>query len=355
MQIKIANRFRPFSHLAGTTALLPKSNWSVQVFPALVLFKNMLKSQETSTLSLQIKGPVKDFTLEQDLEKGDLCVFGQTEEGYMRYLISREADGTLVQFEKTPREGIACQFLGKEWRVKPKDSLLLPLPSEHSQVEVQKERLSLGVSKQADWDQVLRRQDLAEIFPFWLRLDTLLPVFNYEQSSFGTLALLQECKALKLPAFHKFFLASFRGILVPRLLDEQHQGLGVSSDGVIPANVSPLAVVREGARLIRSLFVQEQEEGIALLKHLPQEFHSGRYTAFRTKNGDLIDLEWSKHLLRRLVFCSAKEQKLHLILQKEIKRFRIRRSERERGQIVKQGEPLPLRAGEKILLDRFEK
>lgn len=352
MQIKIASRFRPFSHQKGASALLPKSFWSVQVFPALVVFKNI----ETYTLALEIKGPVKEFTLEQDLEKGYLCVFGHTQEGYIRYLISREADGILIQFEKTPKEGVLCQFLGKEWRIKPKDSLLLPLPLEHAQVEVGKERLSLGVDKKADWDLILRRSDLAEILPFWLRLDALLPAVSYKQSSFGTLALLQECRALKLPAFHKFFLAAFQGILVPHLLDEQHQGLGVASDGDIPVGLSSLAVIKESAPLIRSLFIQEQEEGsIAILKHLPKEFHSGRYTAFRTKKGDLIDIEWTKHLLRRLTFVSAQDQKLDLSLQKEIKRFRVRRSERGRGEIVKEGAPLALRAGEKILLDRFEK
>src|ERR1700688_868586 len=99
MRIDIAQRLRPFSHVPGAACLLPKSRWQVQVFPTLLLFKN-LQNGELLKWELDLKGPVRGFTVEQDLEKSHVRVFGHSPLGYVCYVIRREEEGIAIRFDK---------------------------------------------------------------------------------------------------------------------------------------------------------------------------------------------------------------------------------------------------------------
>ncbi len=65
-------------------------------------------------------------------------------------------------------------------------------------------------------------------------------------------------------------------------------------------NVSPLAFLTEGARLIRNHFIEEEPNGIKILPALPPECHAGRLINVAIK-GVNLDLEWSKKTIRRLI------------------------------------------------------
>jgi hypothetical protein len=338
MEIKIASRLHPFSHVPGALCLIPKSQWTIQVFPTLLRFKSM--SGEQIEHPLPLRGPVKNFTVEQDLEKGGIEVFGETPDGFIRYRILREEKEIVLLFDK--KKVVIC-------------------PDDSPKLAETPERLSLGMHRSQEWEMVHRRQDLGEIFPAWLRLAQLTPAAALPKSSAGNFTFLEECRNLIqhqkkeeiVPAFINFFNAGFHGILVPRLVDDQHQGL--TPAGELPAQTSSLPLLTEGGKLIRSLFISESKEGIAILPCLPPEFHAGRLTHIKLQNGDELDIEWSKKLLRRAIYRSLSGRPVQLILQKPLHNFRLRRSLKDKGQNISRDEPIPTTSGETLFLDRFQK
>ena len=192
MKITIAQRLRPFSHLPGASCVIPWSSFKVQAFPALLIFEN-LNTFEKHEYKLDWKGPVKEFTLELDLEKGVVWVYGKTLEGHRRICIEMQEAGIAID-KKLVVSG----------------AQVMPHPVE---------RLSLGMSKKLDWELVLRRQEMAEILPIWFRLGQMV-------SPSGTTSLFQECDKLDVTSMYlKLFLVGFEGILCPRLSDTAHQGI----------------------------------------------------------------------------------------------------------------------------------
>ena len=64
-----------------------------------------------------------------------------------------------------------------------------------------------------------------------------------------------------LEVFESFFLASFEGVLVPRLIDTEYQGILPQEEIKGP----PLPLLTEGGKLIRSLIFQEDQGVLSLL------------------------------------------------------------------------------------------
>ncbi|MES2344800.1 MAG: hypothetical protein V4494_02525, partial [Chlamydiota bacterium] len=171
MSIKIAERLKPFSHVPGICCPLPKSTAIVQVFPSLLRIQGVLD------IELEIEGPVRGFTVEQDLEWGKISVYGHAQNGYIRYTIIQEEFGIYVRFEKFP-------IL--------KEPIFIP----HSSLQgvSNYERLSLGMHKAQDFEMIKRRSDLKEVFPLWLKSASHLPEIPFIPCSTGTPALLQVCE-----------------------------------------------------------------------------------------------------------------------------------------------------------------
>lgn len=347
MSVKVALRFHPFSHTPGVSCLLPGSFWKITAFPTRILLDN-LYGKGGFTISLALQGPMRDFTLVQDLEKGVVRLFGESQKGYFRLVISRLETGIQLFFEKTPEEGLSYQIGGVEERATPKTVRLIPLEREHPIVTPPKSRLSLGIHKAQDWDLIMRRGDLQEIAPFWIRLAEWLPEIREDKRVFGALKLLEPRLAL----LKKAFLVGFSGILVPTLQDDLF--LGILAEEKIPEDLSPLHFLKQGASILRSLFFEEKEGEVALLPLLPREFYAGRFVHLALQNGGFLDLEWSKEMLRRVVIHPHVSQKIKLSLPKKIRRFRLKRNPKERGKTVHCDELVSLNAGESVYLDRFE-
>jgi len=319
--IRIAERLRPFCHLPGTSCLIPFSPWVVEAFPALLRLKNLI-SGETQELFLNTKGPILDFTVELDLEKGGVHIFGHSERGYQRFSIAMEENGIRIVSEK-----------GRNKMV---------LPAQPSQINRSDERLSLGSHKALDWELVKRRRNLSEIFPVWFRLGQMVPEVPTPQG--GAAELLKDYDKLEVCSnFLKIFLSGFEGILVPRSVDNDFQG-------IVETEMSgcPLGLLTEGSKLIRALFFQEVHDGFAFLPCLPPQFHAGRFLHLRTSFGDTIDLEWSKKLLRRAIIRPGMTREVQFHFQKAIKSFR------GKGKRVSAETPFLLEAGKGVFLDRFE-
>ena len=343
MQIRIASRFRPFSHLPGAKALLPGSFWQLQAFPTRLFFTH-LQTGETLTHPLELKGPVEGFTLEQDLEKGRLRVFGKSQAGYFSVFVQMGQKGIELLFEKRGE----------------KIAHLLPAVR-GANLERSEERLSFGIHKAQECEGIWKRLDLQEILPFWLHLSHWIPPLARDERSFGVLRFIEACEKFALegerekivPLLESAVRCGFRSVFMSRLDDDQY--LGILEEEKIPEDLSPLHLIMRGAELIRSLLFHEEEGVLHLLPCLPTEFVSGRLIHVRLQNGSLIDLEWSKKLLRRAIIHPCVTQEVELVLPKPLSRFRVRKSERERGKTVRHGDKIQLQAGESILLDHFEK
>lgn len=343
MHINIASRFRPFSHLPGAKALLPGSFWQLQAFPTRLFFTH-LQTRETLTHPLELKGPIEGFTLEQDLEKGRLRVFGKSQAGYFSLTIQMGKKGIELLFEKRGE----------------KIAHLLPVTG-GAGLERSEERLSFGIHKAQECEGIWKRLDPQEILPFWLHLSHWVPPLASDERSVGVLRLIETCEKLALegkrekivPLLESAMLCGFRSVFMPRLDDDQY--LGILEEEKIPADLSPLHLITRGRELIRSLLFREEDGALHLLPCLPPEFVSGRLIHARLQNGSLLDLEWSKKLLRRAIIHPRVTQEVELVLPKPLSRFRVRKSERERGKTVHREGKISLRAGESILLDHFEK
>jgi hypothetical protein len=303
MNIKIAERLRPFSLIPGAACVIPGSCSVLEAFPTLLRISG-------HEWKMPLTGPVAGFTMQQDLEKNCVYVFGKAKEGYFRLRIQASDSGFQITSEKGP------------------------LKSAHIDAEVPFvskllfERLSLGNHKSQDWDQVQRRSDLKEILPILFCLGQKIPPIPHQ------------------PLTGTFFKAAFRNLLVPRLIDDQHQGF-VSDES---AAGNPFFLIQQGAKMIRELFFRQTERRLAFLPNLPIPFDSGRMLGLQALGIGEIDLEWSKKLLRRVVIRAAASGEVLFELQNEIKSFRVAKKRK-----LKSNEPLLLEAGKTYHLDRFQK
>jgi hypothetical protein len=325
--IKIAERLRPYSHTPGTACIIPGTCSEVEAYPTLL--KIVGKEHK-----LKLTGPVKDFMLEQDLEKNCVRVSGKAKEGFFRLRIHATDAGFDVIGEKGPVKTIHIPF----------ETKFVHKPTF--------ERLSLGNHKSQDWDMVQKRCDLKEFLPILFCLGQKIPLIP-PQPLTGTARLLElpTDRADLSEALEAFFKAAFTKILIPRLVDDQHHGLAPHE----PAEGNRFFLVQEGAKMIRSLFFKQNERRIAFLPNLPIPLDCGRLVGLQAPGIGEIDLEWSKKTLRRVIIRASTPGEVILELQKELKSYRVRKTMREKGHRQKGTEPLLLEPGKTYLLDRFQK
>lgn len=352
MKISISDRFKPFSHKPGVRCLLPHSKLCFQFYPSLMHVFDLSgpKASLISSHVLNIQGFVKDFTVQQDLEKGVVRIWGHAKNGYFRYSVvpgSSEKDFQIV-VEKEPNE--SNLFQNSSHIVESKDECRRPLPS--------LENLSFGSSKAQDCDQQRKKGSLLEILPLWYRLGQLLPksAVHYE----GTASLLLSLeKALaakdsKLVAdfFHSLYLSGFEGLLSPRLSDEEHQGFDLPA--LTPGfKGSPLVVATHGASLIKQMIVADQGALIDILPCLPLELHCGRMLGVSIGTLGVLDLEWSKKTIRRMLFSPACDLELQFQFHRQVKTFRLRNKNGEKGEVKENMAKIKFQKENKYLFDNF--
>lgn len=306
MKIQIREKLRPFSHLAGSACPLPGTFAIVQAFPTLLRI-------DQHEIPIE-KGHHEGFTLQMDLEKHCVFVFGKK----FRLQVYASENGFHVRGSmridiRTPV--VFCPAAPFE-------------------------RLSLGNRKAQDWEGVLKRGDMAEWMPCLFCLGQKVPRVKPQKLT-GTAHLLKMSDEKSLQAL---FQAGFSKLLVPRLNDDQHQGL-------VPYEKeegSPFYLLQEGAKLIRSLFFQQDERRIAFLPALLTSLHAGKMVGLKAPGIGTIDFEWSKKQIRSAYIRAAVSGEILL----EVKAKTVRVNRRER---VSTKEPLCLHEGKTYLLDRFEK
>lgn len=350
MRIQIANKLKPFSHEAGTFLLLPGSQLRFQIFPVCLKVCDLSQPipKPIEEISLPIVGPVDEFTIQLDIEKGFIHVWGTSSLGYFRYRIhsvANEPDWRLI-VEKSPDEKL------KE--IKPFSNELLYKPAER------RERLTLGSHKKQDWTMVLRRKNVTEIFPYWFSLAQMFCSMPIHAPLQGTAALLENCQheisqddpTVRLKSFQSLFAVGFEGLLSPRLIDEQYHGF--SFPPISDQKLSPLILLTEGAKLIRTLFIENRGGEIQILPHLPTQFHCGRMTNLVCED-IVIDLEWSKKEIRRMILRPLRSCEVHLSFPKGVKTYRLRQDKKERGFKINCNESIALESRNIYFLDHFKR
>ncbi len=346
MIIKIAERLQPFSHTPGTLCVLPGTNLRLKIFPALIVVHDLSQAEPKFLAEIPIpaKGPVKEFTVQLDLEKGAIQVWGKSSQGYFLYRIFLTKHPFQIALEI--KKGLS------DWMPVPSTNALqveLILSLSNNTLPILTERLSLGSHKSQDWDMVKRRNDLVEILPTWLRLGQMIQPpqnFSYE----GTAAFLKICQnASKMEAYtilQNLFNTGFEGILSPRLKDEQHQGFELTEPD--PSS-SPLFLLSEGAKVIRSLFIKFIQNNIHVLPSLPPEFHCGRFLQIRCEKLGVLDFEWSKKTIRRMIFRSETNESMQFHFPNHVQKFRLN------GQMNQIEMPIEVQKGKIYIFDRFQK
>jgi hypothetical protein len=360
MKISIAQRLHPFSHNAGTQFLVPRTSLAVRVFPTRLDFCDLEGKVEPFFLTLDFLGPIQGFTVGANLEKGFLNVFGMTRKGYMRYQLWVKEGSLFLTMEKTPEERVVCRhslFPEEEISFQKGESRTICSQLESIAQATPQERLSLGMHKSQDWDLVRRRLDCKEIFPAWLLMASQAPGEGIFVKDISLLSICKERIAQReresvLEAFEHLFLTAFEGVLAPRWIDSEYQGIGLQS----PPFLSSLPLLIESGRLIRSLFIQENEGEVSLLPCLPPQFHCGRMIQVKTSCGALLDFEWTKKTLKSVFIHAASSGLMSLKLPKGIRSFRLTCGKQvlKKEDVDPEGKAIvSLEAGKTLQLDRL--
>lgn len=352
MHITIAERFRPFSHAYKTVCILPQSDLRFEIFPAQLFVSDLSKAtpKPCYAIPLVVNGPVTDFTVMQDLEKGCLKVWGRSQKGYFRYRIDAAVTeaGFTITIEKSDDEAIFSQV--------PQGLIA----EGTTKVKPEAERLSFGVTKKADWTLVDRRSQLSEILPFWFRLGQLTPsvsdhavgtvsLFHPLESAFDSRDRLAFAKALK-----NLYLAGFEGMLACSLEDVAHHGFSLPQ---VPENCdfSPLLLLTKGATFIKRMLVNLiSSDTIDILPCLIPELHAGRYCNVVVGDIGTLDLEWSKKQARRMIFSSEKDQTVTFNFQKDLNSFRMRPINSQVATTKACGEAITFAKGVTYFFDNFK-
>lgn len=365
MFIEVAERLRPYTHVAGSYVVLPRSTLRLQIFPARIVIADLssVTPRQLAAVSLSVTGLFHGFTIQQDLEKGCVHVWGKNEKGLLRYTLQATEEGKGIHFhlDKIPENflSISCegeyQIAGK---LKKGDSFVLGKGILPADITALTDRLSLGNHKSQDWELIKRRCNFSEIFPLWYRLGQMI-TSQTPPGSFGTAVLIEECKKAIdgnapehiLSRFEQLFATGFDGLLSPCLEDHSHQGIQLPAIAQ-HAQGSPLQLLHHSSALIRSLFIQEGKGTIDLLPALPPEFHCGRLINVKSPCG-LLSIEWTKKALRRITLHSSVTGKWQFNFHRGEKKCRLRSSSRDQGIALLNHATIDLVADQNYWFDNF--
>lgn len=300
MRIEIASRLKPFSHQYQSRCRLPGGEVA-KIYPASIELHGSIHA-------LPIQGPVKDFTTLLDLEKGRLSVFGHYKSGYLREEIDTAA------------------------------------PSPHF------ERVSFGCHKAQNWEQMHVRHSLDEWLPHWHRLAQWEgDITQVEPAAPNT--ILHKCQQANRLDLGDALMELFDGSFVDYFVNapQRWQQLGLA---FAPAHNQNILV--QGAALLRHSLIRQSDDSLFVLPNLPKELIAGRYLNAVMPWGT-IDFEWSKGLIRRLILKFNTQAALHLHFQKEVRTFRMKKSDRKEAVFLTNNSFVNFEGKASYFLDRFEK
>ena len=331
----------------------------MEVFPTFLRLQEKAQNQEIA-IKFALQGPMRDFVVFMDLQKGKIQVQGFSRAGFFRYVVYVKEQSIHIDFIKKPKNftyhitanfAVEIEETEKGIRAFSQDIKTYALEDTY-------EKLFLGCSKKQDIDKIRKRENMQEVFPLWYAMGKYFPKTSMPSAKIQTLfanwekAIDTRSKELLSTLFVSLFRVGFTSLLLPRLVDTEHQGI-IENEEKYPEQY-PHFVIHEGARLIRRLFFQKEKEQIFILPCLPIELHTGKFINIQE---DVITLhiEWSKKQIKKIL-CKAKQDCiLQWHLPSSIKSFRLRFAKNNKGKILKNSSKIPMQKGVTYCLDRFTK
>lgn len=343
MRILIRDRYRIFSHKPGSHVLLPFSQYALQIFPTKIVFID-LQNKVLAEIEFEFLDPPENFTVELNLEKGIIAVHGTASGSFFR---------VFAAFDKTDQKIVIAPTKLKINIIEDPHHLI-KIADILPKIIIGPERISFGIFKKPDYERIQAREDLREILPLWHALAKQVPFSKADFSSPSLLSELKEAikkhkKEMVMPLFKALFRTGFESVFFPHLIDDTLRGYKLQP---IQAATS-LAMISEGAALLRSLLFKYEDERLELIPMLPKELSSGRMTGCLLEGKTLFDCEWRSKKLVRAAFSPLQEGKLFLSLPKEIKSYRFRDLKNNITLKNNPEDPLHLKEGAYILLDKF--
>ncbi len=335
--------------------MIPKSMYRMQVFPTKLCLEHV-DTKKVTEIDIQITGPIKNFIVICDLEKGNLRISGTALEGYFYYTIFATEESIDLHVKRCSKEGMTFRIGAKKHLLRLKETHSI-IKEKSSLLIVTKERISFGNYKQQDFDKIKSRQDISEIIPLIMFYERYLP--KEIEASAVSIPLLVELEKLMVSrnriqleqAILNVFNVHFDGILTCSFSDKNYLGL-ISSINSKENNT--LIILKKFIDLLKKLFFHVEGINISILPLLPVCLHAGRYTGIRS--GDVFaSIEWSKKQIKKVELSSIALSNFNLHLQKEIKSYRVRKNTKEKGQRVKATESLTIPNKQILYLDQFEK
>lgn len=307
---------------------IPGSHLYAQVFPTRWrVFSS--SHQLIDEGDLFVSGPLKRFCVFQNLHRGGLAVVS---EKYKYYLLP---SGQCVS------------------------SLRGSLPP----VRNTEPLLSLGVYKHADLHKMRHRRDIREILPFWFRLAVMTPAG--EGVHVGSASLLtdldqkvQERRKVELcSALLCFYLAGMSENLLPRVYDDEYQGLLASPDHIVREEI-PFSLLHKSASVLQSIFIDVRKEEIGVLPALPPELPCGRFLNIPLPGIGRVSLEWSKKVIRRVCLHAEATTHIRFTFSSSLSTCRLRHWDKKQmlsSSSFSLRESMEIKSATTYLLDCFQK
>lgn len=346
MKISIHEPFKPFSHLPGTEFLLPGSFFSIKIFPCKLCVFDQRNNPPNQILEacFDFQGPLKQFTVINDLDRGRISVSGETKQGWVRYHLKSgvSSQGVECVFNRVPA-GKQVEVNGKKIEiVKEKPLVFLCNKVSFSPYQVPLlEKLFLGNHKAQDVEMIRRRGDLTEIFPLLFRSGQL--IFDRSQGDFAH---------FNKEAWGELFLRNFSFSFVPRLDDLDCQGIAPSNMALKAK--TPLELLRAVMHLIRHHFFIAENSTLIVLPHLLPEFHSGHFLDGLVSGLGKIRFEWTKKCIRRLEISATETVESTLDFKSPIHSCRVRQREQDKGIVYHNRTPISIEKGCIYFFDNFQ-
>lgn len=353
MRIRIKDRFKIISHDLGESFLILNTAYFVRIYPGLLFFKD-LDSDKDFKIFIKFQGPVKNFTISQNLYNGNIEVNFHAKDGYVSYRIMMAGNEVYLCFDKTAEKKLTVEF-DKITQVVAKQRIFLPI--ERISMLRPPEYLSFGIYKKPDLSQIKKRENLQEILPFIFLYSQFYLDVQYSCCLRKNCLLkrladeIQKKEKLKLAeSFINVFKFHFFGAFVPRMNDDEHQNIC----DYVDKEISPWCVFINLYSCVKSVFIEEASKKLFLLPCLPALFNHGFFVNIKISSGQ-IDMRWSKKLLKKAIFKPSKDIELQLILHSMIKTFRVRTDARDKGKIYNNEDIIGFEKDKSYFLDNFKK
>lgn len=338
MWIDIRDRFKPYSHLPKTEVLVPGRAVTAHVFPARVELYSA--SELLASWTWQVAGPVLDWTVVQDLERGRIEVSGKDKNGFFRYYLNHDLSLTIDRGSLEPEEEVS---------LKPDGVAAFFIPP--------KERLSFGCYQTQDVERLRQNTNMSLILPLWFHLGQWMKPFFAPECQEDTLCgvcqtmILERKKEEVFSLLAQIWQAGFHSLFSPRKKDLNFQGFAL--DPTHDAWSLPFW----GTKWIKEILIQSTKGTLELLPLLPKELPAGRMNQVELFDGNLhSDFEWRKEMPRRVLLKPSVQMTFNLKFPHFVDRCRLRTSIQDhQGKKVLNGDSISLEPNHIYFLDHFEK